>query len=250
MKKNNLYIVLALAVFIIAIILFVISRSYNATFENNDEQSGQDVISKVVLPGDDEKIFSSLNGQPDSSVIVIPDIPTERVKELLSAIKTPESFCWYYTHELNSSKNSLKESGIARFDIDTYKIEIYDRSSSLKKTVIEDNGIVSVSVNTGSKEFVSLFTDAFKEAGVPSLSDFLGSESLNMQYSLVESEYGSLLYAEFVSAKDGYSQTEQYYISLDYGIVVRADCYENGKKIYHLETTALYEVESTELLQQ
>lgn len=243
MKKT----IVTVIIIIIAIALFILVRNFGTGLFNNDEKPYYS--SKVVLPGDDEKIFSSLNGKPNESVTVFPDIPAEKVKELLRDIEIPESFCWYYTHTLNSSRTFVKESGIARFDVDSYKIEVYDESSHLKKTVIEDNSIVSVDINGNSKEFSSLFTDAFKEAGVPSLSDFLHSDSLDLKYSLVESEYGSLLYAEFVSHKNGYSQVEQYYISLDYGIIVRADCFENGILIYNLETNALYEVESTASLQ-
>lgn len=250
MRNNKLYILLSVVILIIAVSLFVFFRNKNDFLGKTDKDGNSETISKVVLPGDDEKIFSSLNGESIPSVAVFPDIPAKRVKELLSAVKTPESFCWYYTHTLNSSRISQKEFGIARFDVDTYKIEVYDNSSQLKKTVLEDNGTVVINTDGNSKEFVSFFTDPFKEAGVPSLSDFLKTDTLNMTYSLVESEYGSLIYAQFVSTKGPYMQTEQYYISLDYGIVVRADCYENGILVYHLETNALYEVESTALQQQ
>ena len=174
---------------------------------------------------------------------VFPDISSDQVKVLLENVNVPESYAWYFRSTLHSARSSVSENGIMLFSDDSYKLELFDENSNLKKTVVQEGGNVSVAIGDNNAEFASS-ADAFEEAGVPSLSDFMSSELNDFNFSLVESNIGSLLYAEFVSTKGKYSQSEQYYISLDYGIVVRADCYENGTKIYSLETTALYELEN------
>jgi hypothetical protein len=230
-----------------AFIFIVFSQGINLFGSDGSSQS-EDIPDKTVLPGDDEKIYNSLRNEQYDTISVYPDISFDTVKELISDVEMPESYYWYFKSTIYSSKKSRSYEGIMKFDKGNYRIELYSDSGDLEKTVIEDSGIISVQTYSGNAniaEFSASSTTVFAEAGVPSASAFIESDGEIYSYSLIESEYGTLLYAEFESKKDNFSQTEQYYISLDYGIVVRADCYENGVLVYSLKTASLYEIENS-----
>jgi hypothetical protein len=199
-----------------------------------------------VLPGDEEKIYQSISGIPTDSVTLIPDITHQQVKELMSHLTVPDAFCWYYSHTLYSSKKSSTSSGILKMDEGSYRIESYTPDGVLTKTIVGEGDSISVSNNLYStvSEFPSSTTSVFVEAGVPDIQRFISDDGLDFEYTLVNSDYGTLIFAEFVSDKNGYVQRQEYYISLDYGIVIKADCYENNNIIYALTTTALYELEA------
>jgi len=233
-----------LIIILFAIVLAVCAYFYfsRSPASENITETDPDVPTKVVIPGDDEKIFNSINGEKSESVAVFPNVSHDDVKALLEKSSTPDSFAWTFKSSLHSSKKVLDETGILIYNGENYKIELFDSKGQLTKTVVEDSGVVSISINNSVSEFTPS-NSAFEEAAVPAVSDFLDSKGQDFSYSLIESEYGTLLYAEFTSSKGDFSMKEQYYISLDYGIVVRADCFENDVIVYSLETTSLHELE-------
>ena len=243
--KTGISVLICAISLIIIIPLLVFLYFFNADSEaglpNIKNESSED---KTVIPGDDDKIYDSIRGNVHDTVGIIPDINHDTVKEMLANVKAPDAFCWYYDSTVYSSKKSSTASGILKLDSNNYKIELYSADGTLSKTVIGESESVTVQNNIHGtlSEFAAESADMFAEAGVPDISMFSNDTGTDFEYSLVTSEYGTLLYAEFETAKDGYSQSEQYYISLDYGIVIRADCYENENIVYSLSTTALYEL--------
>ena len=247
MKINKTSIPLIIC--IVSLIIITVFLSFLA-FNRNSEITPNNVekdfnTNKTVLPGDEEKIYQSIAGIPDSSVKLVPDITHGQVKEMLKSLSPPQSFCWYYTHTLYSSKKSNTTSGILKIDNRDYRVEIYNTDGTLIKNIVGEND--SISVQNNIYETISEFsydsTTVFIEAGVPDIEKFASDSGTDFEYTLVNSIYGTLLFARFNSEKNGYTQTEEYYISLDYGIVIKADCFENGNVIYSLSTTALYELE-------
>lgn len=245
MLKNKFYIFFSLVIFVVAAVSFAYFTDFIKPEGNILGNISTDIPQKNVLPGDDEKIIASLNGEKIEGITVFPEISHDKVKLLLKDVSLRESFCWYFKSTLYSSKKSVTEHGTVKFDSGNYRIELFDAAMSLKKTIIQENDVVFVRTDTESSEFSAMFTNVFNEAGVPGVSDFVSSGEQDYVFTLIESDYGTLLFAEFINSKNEYSIKEQYYISLDFGIVVRADCYENERLVYSLETTALYELDNT-----
>ncbi|MBE6623811.1 MAG: hypothetical protein E7621_06490 [Ruminococcaceae bacterium] len=246
MKNNKT--VISITICIVSIILIALSLWF-FSFNSHNDSSHRDSenifnTNKTVLPGDEEKIYQSISGVSNDSVKLVPDITHEQVKEMLNTLSPPGSFCWYYTHTLYSSKKSNTTTGILKIDGGNYRIETYNTDGFLMKSIIGEEETVSVQNNSSGavSEFSSESTSVFIEAGVPDIAKFASESGTDFEYTLVNSIYGTLLFARFESEINGYSQTEEYYISLDYGIVIKADCFENGNVIYSLATTALYEL--------
>ncbi len=249
-KRHQLFFYILGTIVLLAIIItsFIFS---SITFENREKENVSDLPDKIQLPGNNNKIYSSLNHEIFEDTHVYPSVSHENVKQLLRALETPSVYYWYYNSSIISSAKVRTTSGIMKYNNGNYMIENYsgDTNGNLEKTVIEENGVVSVQTYNNSQTSISEFdsetTNAFIEAGVPDISAFINSDGENFRYTLHDSEYGKLLYAEFTSEKDGYSQEQHYYISLDFGIVIKAECYENGTLIYALNTLTLYELENS-----
>lgn len=209
-----------------------------------DRKNGQEdpKPTHTVLPGDGDTLYDSLHDSPADSVRIFPDITHDRVKELIRAVIPPERYCWYYTSVLYSTDGSLSRKGILIYDNGDYKNELYDGEDTLIKTVSLRDGELFVAQNGIETALSADSTTFFAESGISETASFLSEEGEEFSYTLAESDYGTLLYADFTVEKGAYRQRQEYYISLDYGMVVRADCYENDSLIYHLETNALYEL--------
>ncbi len=248
-KRHQLFFYILGAIVLLAIIVTSVIFS-GITFENEEKDNISDLADKIQLPGNNDKIYSSLNRENPEDNHVYPNISHENVKELLRALDTPRVYYWYYNSTIVSSAKERTTSGIMRYNNGNYMIENYsgDTSGNLEKTIIEENAIVTVQTYNNSQTSISEFnsesTNAFIEAGVPDISAFISNDGENFKYTLHDSEYGKLLYAEFTSDKDSYTQEQRYYISLDFGIVIKAECYENGSLIYALNTLTLYELEN------
>lgn len=227
------------------VIIVYIFKTFFPEFIQPQPDAGNHPL-ELIIPGNNEKIYNIIDNQAGNTVTVYPEISHDKVKELLAAVEIPDSYYWYYESFIYSARRSRESDGILKFENGDYRIEIYSPDGNLKKTVIETAGstLVQTYESTASKsvEFSAQSVSAFSEAGVPEAATFISSGGEDYAYSLIESEYGTLLYAEFTSEKDGYRQNEEYYISLDYGIVVQAYCYENDMLIYSLKTTALYKL--------
>ena len=218
------------------LILILFSSCTNRREPERKDPQTDSSESHTVLPGDGNILYDSLHDTPTESVRVFPDITHARVKELLSSVVPPERYCWYYTSVLYSSVKSLSRTGILIFDSGDYKAEVYDDNNRLYKSVSLRDGALYTEQNGAEKELPAGKSSVFSEAGIPELSSFLSDSGEDFSYTLSESDYGTLLYAVFSVEKGSYSQKQEYYISLDYGLVVRVDCYENDSLIYHLET--------------
>lgn len=249
-KRQQIFFYILGAIVLLAIIATSIWFG-GISFKNGDTDNNNTLPDKIQLPGDNDKIYSSLHPENYENDHVYPEISHETVKELLSVLETPNVYYWYYNSIIISSAKERTTSGILKYNNGSYMIENYsgDSNGRLEKTVIEENGVVSVQTynngQTSLAEFNSETTSAFIEAGVPDIKEFISDNGEDFRYSLHESEYGKLLYAEFTSEKDDYSQEQRYYISLDFGIVIKAECYENGTPVYALNTVTLYELENT-----
>lgn len=250
MKKRSLVFILILGFVVLFGIVATNIYFGGIDFNKKDKNDTPDIPGKVQLPGDNEKIYASLESEKNEDSHVYPDISHETVKELLGALETPDIYYWYYNSTVISSTKERTTNGILKYNNGTYMIEKYsgDTESKLEKTVVLRDGVVTVQTYDRQQASVAEFnaetTSAFIEAGVPEISTFTSDEGAGFRYSIHDSEYGKLIYAEFESKKENYSQEQRYYISLDFGIVIKAECYENGSLVYALNTITLYELEN------
>ncbi len=249
LKSPVFFIVFSLVIVMLIIMSFIFFDN-NAEMNHIIHESPEDSDELHRLPGSDEKIYESISDNKTDSVSIYPSLGHDSVKLLLSSAVRPEKFYWEFNKTVISSQKERIIKGSVKFEGDNYRMELYSAANNdLEKTVIRQNDTITIQTYLDFQSSVATFsadtTSVFIEAGVPDITDFLSDEGKEFAYSLHESEYGKILYAEFSKEKDGYSQLKNYYISLDFGIVLKADCFENGNLIYSINTISLYEIENS-----
>ncbi len=215
----------------------------------NHEQSNNN---KVVIPGDDGKIYESLkNNQNSSTVSVQTNLTKDNIKQLLSGISTNTNYYWEANVKLFSGKDSLSTKLIVRHHNGLFRVESYDKQGRLIKLAADNKKELKEKIYDLQSEKYTIKSYAtgsmslFAEAGVPDIKSFIDyGDSEKSVFSLINSDLGTLLSLEFENNYKGYTHRELYFISLDYGIPVRAETYENDKLIYLCETTALTSLEA------
>jgi|GEM_PF-3224042 len=197
---------------------------------------------QTVLPGDKGKIYDSLKSRKKvKGIEVYPNITHDNLKAMIENIKPENNYYWETMTTVFSKKESIKSKNIIRFYKGSYRIELYDSKNKLTK-LIADNKTSTVVENAegASQTFPSGTLSLASQAGVAEMSKFLTlPQDASYHFTLVESDFGDLLNLTFDYSYETYTQKEIYWISLDYGLVVRAETYENGELAYLLETEKL-----------
>ena len=207
-------------------------------------------FSTTVLPGDEGKIYDSLKSGKNEydNITVYPMVSFDNVKNLILDIRPKDSFYWNYKYTIYSGRKSLSQIGVLSFSDNVYNLKKYSSGNILVKSVTQNEKNTTVKTYTKGVENEKTFSgnthSIFAEAGVPVVETFLDvADKENYTFTLADSDFGKLLLVTFKNTKGELSIIENYYISLDYGLVVRTESYENGVLVYLLETTLLSESE-------
>ncbi len=204
--------------------------------ENNDSGMEDDSIAYGFVDYDEKGTAPAEGAKPSFA----------NARQLLSAI-TPDSD---YVQELRITYNSAGEIFGERMTVicenGLYQINTADNYGRLVKHVKEDGENINViHVVDGEFEQYSIprgNVSIWEECGVLLTSEnFLESdyELESDDFYITDSEFDACAVIEFESSLDGYVQREIYQISLDFGVVVAASCFENGEEIYTMVTEHL-----------
>ena len=90
MKKRSLVFILILSFVVLFGIVATNIYFGGIDFNKKDKNDTPDIPGKVQLPGDNEKIYASLESEKNEDSHVYPDISHETVKELLGALEKKE----------------------------------------------------------------------------------------------------------------------------------------------------------------
>ena len=207
----------------------------------------------TVIPGDEGKIYEALMGNgTDETIQITPDLNQDNINALIEEMKVRRQFYCEAQSTLYAGDGRLTNHLVIRYHDGSYRIEQSDDSGRLIK-VVADNGKTATVRNLDSHgnsktaEFPSGTVDLFAQAGMPNGKEFLdlpeaqpSAQDARRTFTLIESEeYGNLLYLAYERTKGDYSQYEVCYYSLDYGIAVRYESYENGVMTYLYEIVSL-----------
>lgn len=193
---------------------------------------------------DNSLAYENVGYDSDSTGLLVGNVPTyANAKQLLSAVKPDNGYMQEIIVVQNSSSSKLTQRMTVVNDAGLYEINILDEAGNLIKHIKEDGENINVIIfDRGQSSKYSLPKGdiaVWEECGVLLNSDnFLDSdyELENSEFQIVDSDYGTCAVIEFDSSFDGYSQREIYTVSLDYGVVLEAQCYENDTLVYSLET--------------
>jgi len=208
----------------------------------------------TILPSDDGKIYKSLSsGKSDKTFTVTADLSPENVRQLLENVSPSLNYYQEVNVTVYSGDSSSTSKATVQKTDGSYSVSLYDSEGTLRKEIKMHDDTTDVTLHraNGQSSTISLPSadfDISDESGVVVTHErFLETQTelTDSDYSVSASQFGTIMQITFKTDRETYSQTEIYWLSLDYGIVTRAECYEGDKLVYLLETLAL----SDEVLQ-
>lgn len=191
-----------------------------------------------ILPGDGGRFADALRDNSSTDkVLMIADIPLSELSSLLANNPPAEtyyisnSFVYYSRGITYSSSNRIWKDG------ENYRVETY-QGTTLKQTVICDGSKVGITEGQSNDTHVFEINDSFNiesYASMPHPRDFLSRWDVNnLTITLLRTESDNLYQVSY--KYPSMNQTELLYISIEYGLVVKAETYIGTDLVYSLST--------------
>ena len=214
-----------------------------------------DVVEKIIGTYNENGIESDKNGgknikdakfdgkKKEDSVYVL---SYENARELLEKVSAvPE-----YSHKLTfesyyNSKKLVKNVSLSRRN-KLYSAYVMDENGRVEREIIETANNVTV-ISYDDKELVEVNLekgnfDISDECGfVLTVDSFLNSgfELDKASFLQFENDYGTCVRIEFNNTFANITQSEVYEVSLDFGVVTMAECYEDDVLVFSMKTSEL-----------
>ncbi len=195
-----------------------------------------------VIPGDEGAILQALKDHvPGVEVTVIPDPTSVDLASLLYEMPEHPRYTLVNYTLLKSGDSSLLCMNRVWRDGEKYRVETYSGDGAQKLiTAICDGEVVSISdhrYNTTARYPAGGDFTLSSQAGMPDIEFTRGENAPELEIALIRSAKDNLYRCVFDYEELG--QREELYISIEYGIVMRAESYVGEDLVYTLETESL-----------
>jgi len=197
------------------------------------------------LPGDDGQIYESLLSDLENEKLEVIeyDVSALDAKKIL----TESSAVSVYTAKITVTLSSDGESKVMNLDIwkdgEKYRIETKEGTTPVQTLVCDGERVLirdHVTFQT-VQEQVYESSDIFSfesEAMIPSLANVFENDSLSdLSVSLLRSDKETVYFIEYKVTELGY--IEKLYVSLDLGLIIRAESLSAKEMFYKLDTVSL-----------
>ncbi len=246
-RYDKLFSVLNIVFILVIVTGIIIGLDKIGILSVTDWFSGENKI-HTVLPNDEGEIYKSLSQKKSSgNITVVPDLSEENVYALLADVEPSDNYYHEVTVTLFGLNNTKKTNRAFITKTDgKYDVIIYNQNSQMQKRIREIDDMISISnFNEAQNEYITIVEkgsfDIQSQTGVVITHNafYETPENVLTQYSLAQSDLGSVLEITFTSTLENYSQIQKYWLSLDFGVVTRAECYEDNALVYLMETSVL-----------
>lgn len=203
------------------------------------------------LSGNGQEIFEYIAGPEDSAEFdSYPEITVENMNTLLNTLQPHENFYWETVSETFSTGSSAKINCKSRISGKKYNVEILDGNNNITKKYVSD-GVNTVifgysSGYSDSSVYSSGIFDFYSDAALISVDYFKDTDFTESSCEIhhVKTEQYSLVTVEYTYDRNGITVKNRYGISLDYGVVLFADCFENDIPVFKQSTVSIYPLTS------
>lgn len=226
-------------------------------------------INLIRLPAFVENMFVVSDESPDSYVndgyeifeyigssdsaeteLMYPEITPENLVSLLESAEPYSNYYWESKTEVFSSTGSTVSECKSRISGNRYNVEILNEQGLTVRKCISDGVKTYITTNSGGGSKTAVFerglTDFYSDASIIPVDFFK-----NTEFSLEDTEIRhvtnkgyNLVCVTFSYERSGITVENNYMISLDYGVVLFAECFENGEPVYKLSTDSIYSLSS------
>lgn len=251
--KERLLSVLSIALIFVVIIGIVIGLYFLGIFKfpafievilfGNEQTNANDIDNS-------NSVYGSISETENSISNLVLEITSENLKELLSDIKPMSDYYHEVTTNLYSGTNTLFQKITMRRQDGFYHAIIYNSDGLIEKEIQQFENTVDITYYDQEGSFTankipSAKFDISDQTGVLVTHEyFLESLSLvyNASYDFSFDSFGTVVRLSFETTLDDYVQKQIYWLSLDYGVVVKAQSYENNNLIYQMNTVSLTDI--------
>jgi|GEM_PF-3521159 len=228
MKKRIIAIIIAVVVLLAAgIVLWYMLSSDNAPSDD------------TVINEKDEAIYNSLSAVNAQKEYHFSAITTENAVEAIKMIEMADSFYAVFTAEVFGGGESVATKTKVWKNEDKYRTET---QGSVNKTTICDGEKIKITNDDRTTYGIYPVSGEFsfsEEIGVADINYILENaqnEIISVRFARTAGIQtgGNIIYAEFFDQETGYR--EEFYISIDYGILLSAQTFMGDELIYRLTT--------------
>ena len=190
-----------------------------------------------LVPGYNDEVLSALKN-PDElfeGVSVEQNITAESAFEILGELTVQNPISYTCTVSLVGADKELITQSFINIDGDTSIAKTYVDGKMTNTHTDDGLYISSHNASTGKISRIGHSTvhNIYTSCGIPMIAAIsAGISEKPHEISIARTDGENILYVEFNIPL--LNQRECYFISLDYGILVRAESYENGVLIYSL----------------
>ena len=178
--------------------------------------------------------------------VVYPVLSAENLTLLLSELAPYETYFWSCETTVYGAGYERSAEINARISGSKYHVETSDASNNTRKVYICDGEKTSVTVYRGPQTESTVYArglqDFYSDAGLVSVASFADADfpNGNCDIRTIENNGYRLVSIVYEQMRGNVTVRNQYMLSLDYGIVLFAECYENDKPVYTMKTTSVY----------
>lgn len=197
------------------------------------------------------EIFNHINQSNDAEFeSIYPEIESVYLTEILNSIKPYEHFYWESRSEIYSSEGLRVSDCKSRISGNKYNIEVLNEQGNTVRKCIS-NGEKTVIFLQGayglkSKEYNRGLNDFYSDSSIISVDYFKNTDfsNLNTNVRLVNNENSKLVSIVYSYDRNGTVVKNSFLVSLDFGVVLFAECTENDIVVYKLQTNSIYPLSS------
>lgn len=202
---------------------------------------------------DNREIFNHIGSYTDINEIKsYPSISVSNMNSLLESLVPHENFYWESTTEVYSNNSVSTRVCKSRISGNKYNAEITDNSGTVLKKYVSDGVSTRVSSMKSDKSSSNIYKkgvfDFYSDAGLISVEHFKGFEFTddNCEIKHIKNNDYNIISVEYRYERNGIAVKNIYGISLDYGVVLFAECYENDVRVFNQTTNSIYPLTSLE----
>ena len=198
-----------------------------------------------ISKGQSASAFLSNEDNADNYEIYTAELTSASVKKILSELKSADVYSHDVQYSVISEKRSLTKRAYVMKRNDVYCAFYLTGDGIVEKQILEKDGITTVNTLSGdsvkSTSYSGNHIDFAAQTGVILTHEdfFKAADEPGYSFKIKSDDVGTVMLIEFTSQNGDYSQLQKYTLSLDYGIVTEAYCYENGELIYELTTNSV-----------
>ncbi len=210
----------------------------------------QEITSESKTDG--REIFQFIGSAPDNpdEFREYPEITVDNMNTLLNSLKPHKNFYWESSSKTYSSDSVITKNCKSRISENKYNVEILNDEDKLTKKFVSDGNKTLVTKysygNAISSSYAAGIFDFYSDAGLISIDYFKDAvfTDENCEIRLVENNQYNLVSVVHNYERNGVIVRNIYGISLDYGVVLFAECYENDIPVFELVTSSIYPLTS------